>query len=91
MPTLTVSDETYQRITVCANARSLSVDQYLDALSAVDSVTPPPTQPLTGDAWREVMREMEERARERASRYPEGFRVDDSREAMYEGRLAAQM
>jgi hypothetical protein len=82
MPTLTVSDATYQRIIAQAGALSLSVEQYLDSLGAE-----PMSVPLKGEEWKREMDLAVERARERARTRPPISRADDPVTAMYEERM----
>ena len=94
MPNVMIPDETYQRLVERAAAQNIPVDELIT--SAVDygakygPFPPDPPPPLTGDAWIAAMDEMKREAESRAGRYPPGFVLDDSREAMYRERLDAQ-
>ena len=93
MPTVTVPDETYNRLH--SHAALLGTTPDAVALPALEraatiserSHTPtlPEQPPLTGDAWTRKFDEFNRAVQAEASRYPGGFRVDVSRDGMYEG------
>lgn len=92
MPTITVPEETYQRLSRRAAALGTTVEAV--ALPALDEAandakaefipTPPPAQ-LAYEQWKKISEEIIERAQSRAHLYPPGFEADVSRESIYEG------
>ncbi len=66
-----------------------------DAARAVARILPATPaeagQVLTGEAWQRAFDEMCRRAQLRSDRYPRGFVVDDSRDAIYGERENAQL
>jgi hypothetical protein len=95
MPQLTISEETYRRLAARAAALRVSVDELvgpaLDRLAGAEGSTAEWSTPLTGDAWLAELTAWTQDARRRAGRYPEGFVLDDSREAIYREREDAQL
>ena len=79
MTTLTIPDATYQRLAARAAGQHLTVEALLDRLAAAEpaAVTPPT------DGWQAKLAAVQTAASSRADRYPPGFRMDDSRDAMY--------
>ncbi len=92
MPQLTVPEDTFRRLAVRAAALNVSVDDLvkpaLDRLA--ETGTAATEMPLTGDASRTELAAWKRDARNRAGRYPSGFVLDDSREAIYREREDAQ-
>jgi hypothetical protein len=90
MPTLTIPDETFRRLTARAAELHITVDQlvtpFLDR--AAEAL---PTEPLTGEAWRRAFDRLTREIQSRAGRYPSGHIVDDSRESIYRDREDAQL
>ena len=94
MHSISIPDHTYQALVVQAIARNLDVEELV-----LQAVTQLINTPLPRESYQEPTIEQRlqaldrwtRRIEERADRYPQGFRVDDSREAMYEDRLRAQM
>ncbi len=87
MPTITVPAETYERL--ARRAADLGTTTDALALPAIEqAAAAPPAVPtvLTGEAWAEKFREFTRKVQAEAHRYPPGFVLDDSREAMYFGR-----
>jgi hypothetical protein len=95
MPYLSVSEETYRRLTTRAAALNVSVDDLiqpaLDRLAETGPPAPEPPLPLTGDAWLAELEAWKRDARSRAGRYAPGFVLDDSRETLYREREDAQL
>lgn len=95
MPHITVSHDTFRRLTTRAAALNVSVDDLvkpaLDRLAETDTSAPEPPLPLTGDAWRAELEAWKRDAESRAGRYPPGFVLDDSRETIYGERENAQL
>ena len=95
MATVTIPDVAYTSLAAQAALRNITVEQFvLDQLQHLNSpleVPPEPAPPLTGEAWRAVRDAMISDAEKRADRYPPGFVLDDSREAIYAERLDAQL
>lgn len=92
MSTLTIPDDTYQLLAQLAAKRHLAIDHLIAELvvrSAAEQATPEAAeQPavLAGDAWVRKFEEVNRAVQADAARYPAGFRLDDSRETMYQGR-----
>ena len=61
----------------------------LDRLA--ETGTAAPEMPMTGEAWRAELAAWKRDAQNRAGRYPPGFVLDDSREAIYREREDAQL
>ena len=95
MAMLTIPDATYMDLASQAALRNITIEQFvldqLQHLSKRQAEPPEPTPPLTGEAWRAVRDAMISDAEKRADRYPPGFVLDDSREAIYAERLDAQL
>ncbi len=86
MPTLTIPDETYQRLTRRAAALQVTVEELILKLATESdgNASPAPTlAPL--DEWRKKFDAWMADVQSRAHRYPPGFVLDDSRESIYEG------
>jgi hypothetical protein len=84
MPTVTIPEPTFQRLTERAAALNMTVDELVapilnDLAAAGTSSTASGDWQRNFDAW---MKEVAGRA----GRYPPGFELDDSRESIYEGR-----
>jgi hypothetical protein len=94
MPTVIISEDTYRRLSTRAAALNMSVDELvkpaLERLATGDADTGEPV-PLTGDAWRAEVEAWKRDAESRAGRYPQGYVLDDSREATYREREDAQL
>jgi hypothetical protein len=93
MHSISVPDDIYQALAAQAAARNLAIDELVR--QAVDqlSIHPMPSESLepTTEQRLQAFDQWTRRIEERADRYPPGFRVDDSREAMYEDRLRSQL
>ena len=84
MATLTIPDANYAYLAAQAAICNMTIEQFvLQRLMAPNGPTPEPTPPLTGEAWQAVRDAMIKDAEKRADRYPPGFVLDDSREAIY--------
>jgi len=95
MPHVTVSEDTFRRLSEHAAALNISVDDLvkpaLDRLAETGPFPPEPPLPLTGDAWLAELEAWKRDAENRAGRYPPGFVLDDSRETIYREREDAQL
>ena len=95
MAVLNTAGASYADPAVQAALRNITVEQFLsDQLqffSRTPAVPAEPTLPLTGEAWQAAWDAMRRDAEKRAGRYPPGFVLDDSREAIYAERLDAQL
>ena len=95
MATITVPDATFDRLTQQAAARGLTVEQLvlpvLDQIAPADHPPPEGSLPLTGAAWWAELEAWKRDAAARSAMYPPGFRLDDSRDAIYRDRLDAQL
>lgn len=99
MTTIAIPDDTYARLASRAAALNTTVEWL--AASTLDRLTQEtegtnghadsPTLPLTGEAWKQAFDAFNRDIQARADRYPPGFRLDDSREAMYADREDAQL
>lgn len=94
MPHVDVPPETFRRLSERAAALNISVEDLvkpaLDRIAQGGTGGPEPTAPLTGDAWRAELDAWRRDALSRAGRYPPGFDLDDSRDAIYREREDAQ-
>jgi len=94
MPYLSVSEDTYRRLTARATALNVSVDDLIrPALDRLAEAGGPASEPLplTGDAWLAELEAWKRDAQGRAGRYAPGFVLDDSRETVYREREDAQL
>jgi hypothetical protein len=90
--TITVPDDTYQRLARRAAAAGTTVEALaapvLERLAQETAAHAHPAAPpvdLPDDEWQRVLDQLIADADSRADRYPPGFRVDVSRESIYEG------
>ena len=92
MATITVPDSTFERLSRRAEALGTTVEAL--ALPALEWATLAPGEspaqsdippPLPYDEWKKRFDELTAHVQGRAHLYPPGFRVDDSRESIYEG------
>jgi hypothetical protein len=93
MPDISIPDDLFRRLSDQAKALNRSVDAYvLPTLQHLADYGQPLSEwkPPTEEEWRRVWEEWDREIMARASRYPPGFQVDDSREAMYFGRDEAE-
>lgn len=82
MATITIPDRTYRLLQAASAARGVSVDQYLEALTARDAAP-------SSDSQRQLaaLESFSEGMTAWTSEHlPAGHVVDDSRAAIYEGR-----
>ncbi len=91
MPELSVSEDTFRRLAAKAAALHISIaDLVQPALDRLAENAPSISEPLAGDDWKAEFDEWKRDAERRAGRYPIGFALDDSREAIYRDREDAQ-
>jgi hypothetical protein len=87
MPHVVIPEDTFRRLSERAAALNISVNDFvkpaLDRLAESGTPAPEPSLPLTGDAWRAELEAWKQDALNRTGRYPPGFVLDDSRDAMY--------
>ena len=87
MPSVEIPEETFRRLAERAATRNLSVDDYvrpaLDRLAEEEPLDPVLSTPLTGDAWLAAWDAWTRDIENRSGRYPPGFVLDDSRDAIY--------
>jgi hypothetical protein len=95
MPNLDVPEDTFRRLSERAAALNISVDELvkpaLDRLADSGTSASESSLPLAGDAWRAELDAWKQDALSRAARYPVGFVLDDSRDAIYREREDAQL
>ena len=95
MPNVIIPEDTFRRLSERAAALNISVDDLvkpaLDRLAESGTPVPESSLPLTGDAWRTELDTWKQDALSRAGRYPPGFVLDDSREAIYREREDSQL
>lgn len=88
MPSLTISDEMFERLAKRAAALNVTVEQLIAPLLDLAADNPHPTLSPTaasfGD-WKKNFAAWMADVQGRAHRYPPGFVMDDSRESIYEG------
>ncbi|MGL6075363.1 MAG: hypothetical protein ACRC8S_14500 [Fimbriiglobus sp.] len=91
MATITIPDDTYQRLARQAAASGTTVEAIavpvLEQLVGTGNGHPQPTPSATETLpqQRLAFEELTKMVQARAALYPAGFRVDDSRESIYEG------
>ena len=88
MPSVTIPDRLFQRLTQQAATRNVTVEQLIAPLlelAAKSNSTQLPALPPEFDDWKNNFDAWMARVQARASRYPPGFVLDDSRESIYEG------
>ena len=89
MPTITIPDDTYQRLRQRADNLQISVERLI--VPALEQIahepqvnghhsTPHVERPF--DEWKKVFEQLLANAKSRAHLYPPGFEADVSREAM---------
>ena len=81
MPTINVPESTYARLKVWAAVHNQTVEEVVTPV--LDQLVP--EGPAADGDWLKAFDELTELIQSRADRYPPGFRVDDSRESIYEG------
>jgi uncharacterized protein (DUF58 family) len=85
MPTITVPDDTYQRLAERAAALGTTAEALaIPALERAACGTSPATIP-PADGWQQRFDALNALILSRADRYPPGYQADVSREAIYEG------
>jgi len=91
MPSLTISDELFERLAKRAAALNVTVEQLVAPLLDLAAegansghLSPSPTEAPFAD-WKKNFDAWIAEVRARARRYPLGFVMDDSRESIYEG------
>jgi hypothetical protein len=91
MPGLNVSEETFRLLAAKAASLQISVEEFVrPALERLTQDSPSVAEPLIGDNWQAEFDAWKRDAQRRASRYPQGYALDDSREAPYREREDAQ-
>jgi len=91
MPSLTISDEMFERLAKRAAALNVSVEQLIAPLldlAAKDDGNgnaAPSSTAAPFDNWKKEFDAWMAEVQMRAHRYPPGFVMDDSRESIYEG------
>ncbi|OWK43907.1 hypothetical protein [Fimbriiglobus ruber] len=86
MPTITIPDDAYQRLSHRASSLGISTDTLVAHLLERGDQGPIPPGDLPYDQWKQRFDELLANAASRAHRYPPGFQADVSRESIYEGR-----
>jgi len=86
MPTITVPDDTYSKLTTRAATIGITVEQLvLPVLEQIAPPTPTPEERQRAlDTWQRLVQG-------RANRYPPGFQVETDRETLYREREDAQL
>jgi hypothetical protein len=86
MPSVTISDEAFERLAKRAAAVNVTVEQLILNLASEDDGNGHPTPTRAPfDDWKKEFDAWMAEVQLRAQRYPPGFAMDDSREAIYEG------
>jgi hypothetical protein len=87
MPSVTVSNELFQRLEERAAALDVSVEQLIAPV--LELATKTNAQPLASalafEDWKKGFDAWMDDVQERARRYPPEFVMDDSRESIYQG------
>jgi hypothetical protein len=87
MPSINIPEEIFRRLVDKAEALNTSIDALVQsALQGFAEANGNTPHPLTGDAWRREFAAWTKEIEGRTGCYPPGFRVDDSREAIYRDR-----
>ncbi len=94
MPSVNIPEDTFQRLSERARKANVAVEDLVNSslaeLAASGSAYLPP-QTLSYGEWKQRFDEWQQLVKSRADRYPPGFQVDDSREAIYGEREDAQL
>ena len=87
MAIIQISDQIYQKLADQANTQKMSVDAFVEPMLAdyADELDKRPNG-QTHEQWQQWLADWNQRAKARASNYPPGFQLDDSRDSIYEGR-----
>ncbi len=89
MPTLSIPSPTFERLAERAAALNITVEELVTpVLNQLAEIAPEshPSLPLSADERQRQFDAWMCEVQSRAGRYPPGFKVDDSRESIYEGR-----
>lgn len=87
MPSVTIPDELFQRLTHRAAALDVSVEELIAPVLelAVKSKVQPPSSAPAFEDWKKGFDDWMADVQGRTRRYPPEFVLDDSRESMYQG------
>jgi len=89
MATLNIKDDTYERLARKAVAQNTTVEDFVEPVLDRLAETEPASaiRPPLGTATEreKAFAEWMAQVQKRASRYPAGFVIDDSRESIYDG------
>ena len=91
MPSVTIPDETFERLAVRAAALNVTVEELiaplldLAAQSGGNGKSTPSTANVSFDNWKKSFDAWMTEVEARVHRYPPDFVMDDSRESIYEG------
>jgi len=92
MPTITVPEATYQRLSLRAAALNTTVDRLaqpaLEQIALQPETSLPPLDPpgeMSYGEWKNGMDDGQAIVESRADRYPPGHAADSRRESIYEG------
>lgn len=83
MPTITIPDETYERLFRHAAALKTTVDDVVDRLSREVKANGTSTTTASTNEWSQNFNAILQLAKSHEMKYPPGFEADISREAMY--------
>ncbi|MBI2805232.1 MAG: hypothetical protein HYX68_09670 [Planctomycetes bacterium] len=87
MPSVTVSDEVFNRLAEQASARNVTIEQLvaplLELAAGSNAIQGPASTPAFED-WKQGFGAWMSDVQRRANRYPPGFVLDDSRESIYQ-------
>ena len=87
MATIQVSDDVYQKLTLQANMKRLTVEELVEPIiSEFATATEQQINDQSTEQWQQWFQTWQDRAKTRSAQYPPGFRADVSRESIYEGR-----
>jgi hypothetical protein len=87
MASVTISDEVFKRLCQEAATRNVTVEEFIAPMLelAAKGAQVPSTNSAMFDEWKKRFDAWMTRVQARASRYPPGFVLDDSRASIYEG------
>jgi hypothetical protein len=85
MPSLTISEEMFERLTKRAAALNVTVEELVTPLLDLAADNDANENSASFDHWRKQFDAWMAQVQTRAHCYPPGFVMDDSRESIYEG------
>ena len=87
MATITITEKMYEQLAQQASSRNLSVEELLEPILdeiAQRRVDDPSLATMSFEEWKTRYDEWQAMVKQRKGEYPAGFRVDVSRDSIYE-------